>query len=296
MANFTNWLPHSGRRYEVTRYGEVYAADGKQILPILQDGRLMVDIVWMFGAKTYDVAFLVYITHRVIELPDYLFEEIEMLHCDGCVMNCNVENLTYRFKNGPLEVEDMPGFYYVPFYESYAITRGGELKHVRLKNLLTWYITKPDVKRNSTGGYFTCRISINRGERSVMLYRYRALCLTFKQYGHDIETRVVNHLDGVPSNDHLDNLEWCSYSQNNRHAYISGLRPNSARPVDVCIIATGENIRYATLMDAFRQHGPVIRRLRAYNPNQVATDGIVIATRAQKLANDKRSVPLEIAA
>jgi hypothetical protein len=34
---------------------------------------------------------------------------------------------------------------------------------------------------------------------------------------------VVNHLDGDPSNNNIENLEWCSYSRNAKHAYDIGL-------------------------------------------------------------------------
>lgn len=37
----------------------------------------------------------------------------------------------------------------------------------------------------------------------------------------------INHLDGDKKNNMVDNLEWCSYSRNNQHAYDLGLKKAS---------------------------------------------------------------------
>ncbi|WP_353462698.1 NUMOD4 domain-containing protein [Mammaliicoccus sciuri] len=33
----------------------------------------------------------------------------------------------------------------------------------------------------------------------------------------------INHLDGNPKNNHVDNLEWCNHLENNRHAFETDL-------------------------------------------------------------------------
>lgn len=56
---------------------------------------------------------------------------------------------------------------------------------------------------------------------------HRLVSLAWIRTYVDDKTRVVNHIDGNKQNNHYTNLEWGSYSDNNNHAYITGLRPDN---------------------------------------------------------------------
>jgi len=51
---------------------------------------------------------------------------------------------------------------------------------------------------------------------------HRLLMLNFN-YNKDHNNLVVNHLDGIKHNNDLKNLEWCTKSENTKHAFENGL-------------------------------------------------------------------------
>lgn len=67
----------------------------------------------------------------------------------------------------------------------------------------------------SVDGYFQIRIQ-NKS--------YRVHTLVINNFSNEIQSEVVNHKDGNKQNNHIDNLEYSTQSENSQHAYKTGLR------------------------------------------------------------------------
>lgn len=86
-------------------------------------------------------------------------------------------------------------------------------------------------KRQGSKGHFVAMSPNTHGYLSFKIWRngkcynkqvHRELSKAFIKNPKNL--RCVNHKDGVKLNNKLENLEWCTHSQNNMHAYRTGLR------------------------------------------------------------------------
>lgn len=92
------------------------------------------------------------------------------------------------------------------------------------------FSTKSGQKRELKGGYAggaqrrkytqVC-LQVNDIEKQKSFYVHRLVAEAFIPNPDNLPQ--VNHIDGNPKNNHVSNLEWCTGSQNIKHAYDTGL-------------------------------------------------------------------------
>ena len=115
-------------------------------------------------------------------------------------------------------------------YENYYISPNGIVfyNHGGLLEIKKPYIT---------AGYYYVKLAINNSYLSKRVSRLvaEAFLPNPQKYA------VVNHKDGNKLNNNINNLEWCSISQNTKHAFDNGLAKNASGfddsqsiPVIVC--------------------------------------------------------------
>lgn len=109
--------------------------------------------------------------------------------------------------------------------EWYFVSNKGNIKTTNYKNTgnekyisLMKTNTIPRNRLNKRTLYYRCKLSSK--ERLV----HRLVAMAFIPNPHN--KPEVNHIDGNPLNNNVDNLEWCTRSENALHANRTGLRPS----------------------------------------------------------------------
>jgi hypothetical protein len=101
------------------------------------------------------------------------------------------------------QIEDT--YYYVTKEGNVYSKRTGEL------TLMKTYTT--------SHGYKALRLMINK--KSKLHYIHRIVAKAFIE--NEFNKPAVNHIDGNKQNNSIDNLEWCTIIENNKHAELTGL-------------------------------------------------------------------------
>lgn len=105
--------------------------------------------------------------------------------------------------------------------EIYAISNFGNIKTLDREGARGHFVKGHSltVHKNSSG-YYRVNLNIYGNSQSFLVHRLVALYFVDNPYNYEF----VNHKDGNKLNNRSDNLEWCSRSENELHAWRIGLK------------------------------------------------------------------------
>lgn len=107
-------------------------------------------------------------------------------------------------------------------HENYKIDRSGRVWSRRRSGTCGGILTP---QLNPSGYYY-----INLGNSNKLFKVSRLVAKTFLPNPNNLP--VVNHKNGIKTDDRLENLEWTTYSENTKHAFDTGLIPEVPKGID----------------------------------------------------------------
>lgn len=106
----------------------------------------------------------------------------------------------------------MVGILNIRGYDKYIVDIYGNVF-----SLLTMKRLKPSLDSN---GY--TRVNLSKDGKQTVIRIHRLVAEAF--IPNPDNKPCINHKNGIKSDNGVGNLEWCTYSENNKHAYYIGLK------------------------------------------------------------------------
>jgi hypothetical protein len=101
----------------------------------------------------------------------------------------------------------------------YEVSDNGKVFSLKNKILLKPFISV---------GYYSITLRKNKQSKKIKIHRLVACAFL----PNTENKKQVNHIDGNKKNNHVSNLEWCTASENNKHAWQYGLRKKTQNQIN----------------------------------------------------------------
>lgn len=120
------------------------------------------------------------------------------------------------------EAEDLNGEIWseIENFKDYFVSNFGRIKSLKKNNAR---IIKPQALHGNC--YFTVLLYQNRKVKPQLIHR-----LVAKAFIPNPDDKpFVNHINGIKTDNRVDNLEWCTQKENVQHAFKTGLRKEGGK-------------------------------------------------------------------
>jgi hypothetical protein len=141
----------------------------------------------------------------------------------------------------------------IPGYPDYAIDQNSNVWSLRFNRKLK----ACDNRR----GYLTVVLVRNKTYNSKSVHRLFAEAYL----PNPNNLPCVNHINGIKSDNRLENLEWCTNSYNIKHAYDTGLKKPSVVRI---VLDTATGVFYDSVTEAARLYNINMKTLHGYLSNK----------------------------
>ena len=139
------------------------------------------------------------------------------------------------------------------YNSDYKVSNFGNVKSFK-KNKLIGTI----LKKNNIGlGYLQVKLYINNVNTSFLVHRLVAEAFIDNPNNY----QQVNHINGVKDDNRIDNLEWCTQSENTLHSFLNGLQ-KVTKPNMMSVIDKISGTLYESISESSRQTGWSVSHLR----------------------------------
>lgn len=112
----------------------------------------------------------------------------------------------------------------IPSYEGYyQVSNKGRVRSIdrKAKNRSGFRLVKSKIIKptNNGTGYLIVGLSKESKRCNFLIHRLVALCFIDKP----VDKNIINHINGIKTDNRVSNLEWCNQMENIRHSIENGL-------------------------------------------------------------------------
>jgi hypothetical protein len=123
-------------------------------------------------------------------------------------------------------------------YEKYIISNKGDIYIKETMQKMGTYL--------SNNGYL--RIGLTKDNKKTNFLVHRLVAISYLE---NIDNKIqVNHINGIKTDNRLDNLEWATREENMQHAYKNGLMKGFYDCAYKVVLDTSNGVFYESVIEA----------------------------------------------